>query len=89
MGYTDKYIQIPVIEFQSTEEVKNEDGTTSVTGACTTYYAYINPFDITRFESHSYSPNITAVYTRYLNPIAVDMSCQDFVNMVDSHVAKS
>jgi hypothetical protein len=89
MGYTDKYVQVPVIEFQSTEEVENEDGTTSLRGACTTYHSYINPFDIVRFESHSYSPNITAVYTRYGNVMAIDMRCDEFMSMIDSHVARS
>ena len=89
MAYTDKFIQLPVIDFHSTEEVKNDDGTTSVSGACSIYYSYINPFDITRFESHSYSSNITTLYTKHFGPIAIDMGCDEFMDMVDAHVAKS
>jgi len=89
MGYSDKYVQLPVIEFNSTEEVKNDDGSVSVTGACSIYYTYINPFDIVRFETHEYSQNITALYLRSCLPIAIDMSCEKFMDLLDSHVGKS
>jgi hypothetical protein len=89
MSYTDKYIQLPILEFHSTNEVENEDETISINGACTKYFSYINVFDITRFEAHSYSPDMINVYTKYCNPVIVDMSCDEFMGLLDSHVGKS
>ena len=89
MKYSDKYVQLPIVEINYAEEVKNEDGTTSVNGDCTIYYTYINPFDIVRFEAHSYSGSMTVLYTRSCNPVIVDMSCEQLMDLLDAHNAKS
>lgn len=86
MPYTDKYMKVQAIEIVKTEEVK-EDENVTVRNSYTTFYTYISPLDIVRFETYAFSDAMTVVYVRYTDPIVVNLDCESFMYMVDKHVS--
>jgi hypothetical protein len=89
MAYTDKFIQLPVLNMVDESESTDESGYIVVSGNYAKSYTYISILDICRFEPYLNLNDIIVVYTRYTQAILVNMSCQEFMDLIDVYSSKS